>query len=94
MLIVAIVLMEIVIVAIGVFMIWKPEILWKIENFLSVKGGEPTEFYLAMQRVGGGLRCSCRSSCSRHSDRHGRYDRSKASPRRSRYATVHPLPRT
>ncbi|BAQ31145.1 DUF6199 family natural product biosynthesis protein [Bifidobacterium scardovii] len=55
MLIVAIVLMEIVIVAIGVFMIWKPEILWKIENFLSVKGGEPTEFYLAMQRVGGVL---------------------------------------
>lgn len=55
MLIVAIVLMEIVIVAIGVFMIWKPEILWRIEYFFSVKGGEPTEFYLTMSRVGGVL---------------------------------------
>ena len=37
----------------GLFMLLKPELLWKIEHFFSVKGGEPTDFYLAMMRVGG-----------------------------------------
>ena len=37
----------------GVLMFWKPELLWKIEHLFSVKGGEPTDFYLSMMRVGG-----------------------------------------
>ena len=39
--------------AIGVMMFWKPELMWKIEHLLSVKGGEPTDFYLSMMRIGG-----------------------------------------
>ena len=41
----------------GVFQLLKPEILWKIEHIFSVKGGEPTELYLALVRVGGVLLC-------------------------------------
>ncbi|MFR3131177.1 MAG: DUF6199 family natural product biosynthesis protein [Blautia sp.] len=35
------------------FMIFKPELLWKIEHFFSVKGGEPTDLYLGLMRVAG-----------------------------------------
>ena len=38
---------------ISVMMFWKPELMWKIEHLLSVKGGEPTDFYLSMMRIGG-----------------------------------------
>ena len=31
----------------GILMLFKPELLWKIKN------GEPTELYLAFMRVGG-----------------------------------------
>ena len=37
----------------GVLMFWKPELLWKIEHLFSVKGGEPTDFYLSTMRIGG-----------------------------------------
>ena len=37
----------------GVLMVWKPELLWKLEHIFSVKGGEPTDFYLSMMRIGG-----------------------------------------
>jgi len=37
----------------GLAMLFKPEFLWKIEHFFSVKGGEPTELYLQMMRLGG-----------------------------------------
>ena len=37
----------------GVLMFWKPELLWKIAHMFSVKGGEPTDFYLSMMRIGG-----------------------------------------
>ena len=36
-----------------IFMIFKPELLWKIEHFFSVKGGEPTDLYLGLMRVAG-----------------------------------------
>ena len=39
----------------GVLMFWKPELLWKLEHIFSVKGGEPTEFYLSKTRIGGVL---------------------------------------
>ena len=37
----------------GVLMLIKPQWLWKLEHLLSVKGGEPTDFYLSMMRLGG-----------------------------------------
>ena len=37
----------------GILMFLKPEWLWKLEHLFSVKGGEPTDFYLSMMRVGG-----------------------------------------
>lgn len=37
----------------GVLMFLRPEWLWKLEHLFSVKGGEPTDFYLAMMRIGG-----------------------------------------
>ena len=37
----------------GVLMFLKPELLWKLEHILWVKGGEPTDFYLSMMRLGG-----------------------------------------
>ena len=43
--------------AMGVFQLLRPEILWKLEHIFSVKGGEPTELYLALVRVGGVLLC-------------------------------------
>lgn len=35
-----------------VAVIW-PDKLWEIEHFLTVKNGEPSEFYLAVSRVAG-----------------------------------------
>lgn len=37
----------------GILMIVKPELLWKIEHMFSVKEGRPTDFYLAGMRLGG-----------------------------------------
>lgn len=31
----------------SIMMIVKPEILWKIEHFLTVKNGEPSDWYIA-----------------------------------------------
>lgn len=39
----------------GLFMVAKPEILWKLEHFLTVKDGEPSDLYLALTRIGGAL---------------------------------------
>lgn len=38
---------------ISIMMMAKPNLLWEIEHMFSVKGGEPTELYLALMRVGG-----------------------------------------
>ena len=37
----------------GILILFKPELLWKIEHMFTVKNGEPTELYLAFMRVGG-----------------------------------------
>ena len=37
----------------GLLMLIKPEFVWKIDHFLSVKNGEPTELYLAVARISG-----------------------------------------
>lgn len=39
----------------GVCMVFYPEVLWKIENFLWVKNGEPSDFYLGVTRAFGTL---------------------------------------
>ena len=38
---------------IGLAMLLKPELIWKLDHFLSVKGGEPTELYIALTRLSG-----------------------------------------
>ena len=40
-------------VFLGVMMLVKPELLWRIEHVFTVKGGEPTQAYLAFMRIGG-----------------------------------------
>ena len=42
-----------VLILLGLVMVWKPEILWKIETFITVKNGEPTDLYLTLMRLGG-----------------------------------------
>lgn len=37
----------------GIAMIIKPELLWKMEHIFTVKNGEPTELYLTLMRLGG-----------------------------------------
>lgn len=42
-----------VLLALGAMMVFKPEILFKIENLFVVKNGEPTELYMTLMRLGG-----------------------------------------
>ncbi len=42
-----------VLILLGLAMLLKPEILWKIENIFTVKNGEPADFYLTFMRLGG-----------------------------------------
>ena len=37
----------------GLLMILKPDLVWRLDHFFTVKGGEPTEWYLGITRVGG-----------------------------------------
>ncbi len=37
----------------GFFLVFKPELMWKLEHFLTVKDGEPSDFYLALSRLSG-----------------------------------------
>ena len=37
----------------GGLMIAKPELLWKLEHFLDVRDGHPSEWYVTKSRVGG-----------------------------------------
>lgn len=50
-----ILLSEVILIGIGVFLLWKPELVWKLEHFLDVKGGEPTDFYTGNVRLLGTL---------------------------------------
>ena len=43
----------VVLLVLGFSMLFKPEVLWKIENIFSVKNGEPTDLYLTLMRLGG-----------------------------------------
>lgn len=37
----------------GLLLLIRPELVWKLDHFLSVKNGEPTELYLAVARISG-----------------------------------------
>lgn len=37
----------------GIMMVTKPELLWKIEHIFSVKNGEPSDLYITLMRLGG-----------------------------------------
>lgn len=37
----------------GVAMIVWPEVMWKIDNFLWTKGGEPSDLYIVVMRISG-----------------------------------------
>lgn len=37
----------------GILMFLKPKLLWRIQYFLIIKDGEPTDLYLALMRIGG-----------------------------------------
>lgn len=39
--------------ALGAMMVFKPELLFKIENLFVVKNGEPTELYMTLMQLGG-----------------------------------------
>lgn len=39
----------------GILMITKPKLLWKLENIFTVKGGEPTDLYIAVMRITGAI---------------------------------------
>ena len=43
----------VLLLALGLAMLFKPKLLWKIEHLFTVRGGEPTELYLAIMRTGG-----------------------------------------
>lgn len=49
------VFMPIAIFAIGLFLFFKPEIVWKINHFWTTKGGEPSEMYLKYTKFMGGV---------------------------------------
>ena len=37
----------------GIAMVQNPELVWEMQHILTVKDGEPTEFYLRFTRIGG-----------------------------------------
>ncbi len=43
-------LLSIVCVVSGMIVTCKPELVWEIQHFFSVKNGEPTEIYLKVMR--------------------------------------------
>ena len=43
----------VVLFSLGVMMLAKPELLWKVEHMFTVRGGEPTDVYLTCMRIGG-----------------------------------------
>ena len=39
----------------GLFMVRFPDVVWHLQHFLHVRGGEPTDFYLITTRISGGI---------------------------------------
>ncbi|MBR6790228.1 MAG: nickel ABC transporter permease [Oscillospiraceae bacterium] len=47
--------LTVLLLAAGTLMLTKPDIVWKMEHYLSVKNGEPAERYLLVTRVTGAV---------------------------------------
>lgn len=43
----------VVLLLLGIAMVGRPDLLWKIEHFWDVKNGEPSELYIDLMRVMG-----------------------------------------
>lgn len=41
------------VILIGIVMVVKPDVLWEMEHYFTVKNGEPTDYYLRMKRLEG-----------------------------------------
>lgn len=48
-------LVKIILILLGLAMIFKPKLIWKINTFAVAKGGEPTKFYIAISALVGGI---------------------------------------
>lgn len=48
-------LVKIILILLGLAMIFKPKLIWKINTFGVAKGGEPTKFYIAISALVGGI---------------------------------------
>lgn len=44
---------EIFLLGLGAFMVIKPDLFWRLEHFMTVEDGEPTDFYIASRRIAG-----------------------------------------
>lgn len=44
-------LILLVIIALGIFMMRRPDVCWKLKHFLDTEGGEPSRFYRATVQV-------------------------------------------
>ena len=42
-------------VALGAFCVWKPETVWQFQHLWTVRGGEPTGYYIVGTRIVGGI---------------------------------------
>ena len=51
--IILIVVFTLLLVGLGGIMVFDPELFWKLEHIWDVKGGEPTDFYIAKTRFVG-----------------------------------------
>ena len=47
------IVIPVLLLAAGALMLIRPDIVWKMEHYLSVKNGEPTERYLLVTRISG-----------------------------------------
>lgn len=41
--------------ALGALCLLKPEIVWQFQHLWTVKGGEPTDYYIVTTRIAGGI---------------------------------------
>lgn len=48
-------LLSLLLSAAGISMIAAPHFWWEIEHFLTVRDGEPSDFYLITRRIAGGF---------------------------------------
>lgn len=50
---VLVIIAELLLIGLALMSLLRPRDLWRLEHFLSVRGGEPTDFYLFMTRLSG-----------------------------------------